>query len=51
MEIKYMNNNRETKIIEGLVDVILDLVDDVELAESMLRNAGMSEEEIDKALY
>lgn len=46
-----MNNNRETKIIEGLVDVILDLVDDVELAESMLRNAGMSEEEIDKALY
>lgn len=46
-----MNNNRETKIIEGLVDVILGLVDDVELAESMLRNAGMSEEEIDKALY
>lgn len=46
-----MNNNRETKIIEGLVDVILGLVDDVELAESILRNAGMSEEEIDKALY
>lgn len=46
-----MNNNREAKIIEGLVDVILGLVDDVELAESMLRNAGMSEEEIDKALY
>lgn len=46
-----MNNNRETKIIEGLVDVILGLVDDVELAESMLRNVGMSEEEIDKALY
>jgi hypothetical protein len=46
-----MNNNREAKIIEGLVDVILGLVDDVELAESMLRNAGMSEEEINKALY
>ena len=46
-----MNNNREAKIIEGLVDVILGLVDDVELAESMLKNAGMSEEEIDKALY
>ena len=46
-----MNNNREAKIIEGLVDVILGLVDDVELAESMLKNAGMSEEEITKALY
>ena len=46
-----MNNNREAKIIEGLVDVILGLVDDVELAESMLKNAGMSEEEINKALY
>ena len=46
-----MNNNREAKIIEGLVDVILGFVDDVELAESMLRNAGMSEEEINKALY
>jgi len=50
-EDKKMNEERNKKLIEELVGVIVDIEDDFPTVERLLRKAGMTEEEIYKYLY
>lgn len=46
-----MNEERNKKLIEELVGVIVEIEDDFPTVERLLRKAGMTEEEIGKYLY
>lgn len=46
-----MNEERNKKLIEELVGVILEIEDDFPTVERLLKKAGMTEEEIEEYLY
>ena len=45
-----MNEERNKKLIEELVGVILEIEDDFPTVERLLKKAGMTEEEIEEYL-